>query len=117
MCCPDHDLSIMKQQQTLFDITTSIMNGIKAILEKVKLDVVLVHGDTSITFVTALAYFYLQIPVGHVEAELRTYNIYSPYPEEFTVRQLELSANTILLRPTIKKTIFYERVKIRRVFM
>ena len=80
---PDYDLSIMKDQQTLFDITTNILNKIKEILEKVKPDVVLVHGDTSTTFVTALACFYLQIPVGHVEAGLRTYNIYSPYPEEF----------------------------------
>ena len=80
---PDYDLSIMKQEQTLFDITTSILNGIKSVLEKEQPDVVLVHGDTSTTFVTALACFYLQIPVGHVEAGLRTYNIFSPYPEEF----------------------------------
>ena len=80
---PDYDLSIMKDKQTLFDITTNILNRIKTVLEEVKPDVVLVHGDTSTTFVTALACFYLQIPVGHVEAGLRTYNIYSPYPEEF----------------------------------
>ena len=80
---PDYDLSIMKQKQTLFDITTNILTRIKEVLEEVKPDVVLVHGDTSTTFVTALACFYLQIPVGHVEAGLRTYNIYSPYPEEF----------------------------------
>lgn len=80
---PDYDLSIMKEKQTLFDITTNILNGIKEILEKEKPNVVLVHGDTSTTFVTALACFYMQIPVGHVEAGLRTYNIYSPYPEEF----------------------------------
>lgn len=80
---PDYDLSIMKDKQTLFDITTNILNRIKTVLEDVQPDVVLVHGDTSTTFVTALACFYLQIPVGHVEAGLRTYNIYSPYPEEF----------------------------------
>lgn len=80
---PDYNLSIMKEKQTLFDITTSILEKIKAVLEKVNPDVVLVHGDTSTTFVTALACFYLQIPVGHVEAGLRTHNIYSPYPEEF----------------------------------
>lgn len=80
---PDYDLAIMKQGQTLFDITTSILNGIKKILEEVKPDVCLVHGDTSTTFATALACFYLQIPVGHVEAGLRTYNIFSPFPEEF----------------------------------
>ena len=80
---PDYDLSIMKEGQSLFDITTRILENIRAVLEEVKPDVVLVHGDTSTTFVTALACFYLQIPVGHVEAGLRTYNIYSPYPEEF----------------------------------
>ncbi len=80
---PDYDLSIMKDKQTLFDVTTNILNRIKDVLETEKPDVVLVHGDTSTTFVTALACFYLQIPVGHVEAGLRTYNIYSPYPEEF----------------------------------
>lgn len=80
---PDYDLSVMKSGQTLFDITTSILERIKAVLEEVSPDVVLVHGDTTTTFVTALACFYLQIPVGHVEAGLRTYNIYSPYPEEF----------------------------------
>ena len=80
---PDYDLSIMKDKQTLFDVTTGILEKIKGVLETEKPDVVLVHGDTSTTFVTALACFYLQIPVGHVEAGLRTYNIYSPYPEEF----------------------------------
>lgn len=80
---PDYDLSVMKDKQTLFDITTNILNKIRGVLEFEKPDVVLVHGDTSTTFVTAMACFYLQIPVGHVEAGLRTHNIYSPYPEEF----------------------------------
>ncbi|MBW8350274.1 UDP-N-acetylglucosamine 2-epimerase (non-hydrolyzing) [Bacillus sp. IITD106] len=80
---PDYDLSIMKSKQTLFDVTVNILEKMKSVLEEVKPNVVLVHGDTSTTFVTALACFYLQIPVGHVEAGLRTYNIYSPYPEEF----------------------------------
>ena len=80
---PDYDLSIMKDKQTLFDVTVNILERIKTVLEEAKPDVVLVHGDTSTTFVTALACFYLQIQVGHVEAGLRTYNIYSPYPEEF----------------------------------
>ena len=80
---PDYDLSIMKERQTLFDVTTNILNKIKAVLERERPDVVLVHGDTSTTFAAALACFYLQIPVGHVEAGLRTYNINSPYPEEF----------------------------------
>ena len=80
---PDYDLSIMKDKQTLFDITVNILERIRAVLEEVRPDVVLVHGDTSTTFAAALACFYLQIPVGHVEAGLRTYNIDSPYPEEF----------------------------------
>ena len=80
---PDYDLSVMKQNQTLFDITANILMGIKSVLEEVRPDIVLVHGDTSTTFVTALACFYLQIPVGHVEAGLRTYNLASPFPEEF----------------------------------
>lgn len=80
---PDYDLSIMKAGQSLFDITTNILNRIGDVLDEVKPDVVLVHGDTSTTFATALACFYKQIAVGHVEAGLRTYNIYSPYPEEF----------------------------------
>ena len=80
---PDYNLDIMQDKQTLFDVTTNIINKIKPVLEEVKPDVVLVHGDTSTTFVTSLCAFYMQIPVGHVEAGLRTYNIYSPYPEEF----------------------------------
>ena len=114
---PDYDLSIMKDKQTLFDITTNILNSIKGVLEEVKPDVVLVHGDTSTTFVTALACFYLQIPVGHVEAGLRTYNIYSPYPEEFNRQAVsilsrynfaptELSKNN-LLREGREESTFY----------
>ncbi|MGN0375429.1 MAG: non-hydrolyzing UDP-N-acetylglucosamine 2-epimerase [Butyrivibrio sp.] len=80
---PDYDLNIMKTKQTLFDVTINILESIREILEKEKPDVVLVHGDTSTTFAVALACYYMQIPVGHVEAGLRTYNIYSPYPEEF----------------------------------
>ena len=80
---PDYNLDIMKDKQTLFDITSNIMLKIKKVLEEVKPDLILVHGDTTTTFATALSAFYMQIPVGHVEAGLRTYNIYSPYPEEF----------------------------------
>ncbi len=90
---PDYDLSIMKAKQTLFDVTINILEKMKGILEEVKPDVVLVHGDTSTTFVTALACFYLQIPVGHVEAGLRTYNIYSPYPEEFNRQAVGILAD------------------------
>lgn len=80
---PDYDLSVMKEKQTLFDVTTSILEKIRSVLIEENPDIVLIHGDTSTTFVTGLACFYLQIPVGHVEAGLRTYNIHSPYPEEF----------------------------------
>ena len=89
---PDYDLNIMKDKQTLFDVTTNILNEIKFVLDEVRPDVVLVHGDTSTTFVTALACFYSQIPIGHVEAGLRTYNIYSPYPEEFNRQAVGLVA-------------------------
>ncbi len=80
---PEYDLAIMKDQQSLFDITVRVLEGIRDVLAKEKPDIVLVHGDTTTTFVSALACFYMQIPVGHVEAGLRTYDIYSPYPEEF----------------------------------
>jgi len=90
---PDFDLAIMKAKQTLFDLTINILEKMKDILEEVKPDIVLVHGDTSTSFVTALACFYLQIPVGHVEAGLRTYNIYSPYPEEFNRQAVGIVAN------------------------
>lgn len=89
---PDYDLSIMKDKQTLFDVTINILGKIKMVLEEVKPDIVLVHGDTSTTFVTALACFYMRIPVGHVEAGLRTYNIYSPYPEEFNRQAVSIIA-------------------------
>lgn len=87
---PDCDLSIMKDKQTLFDITTGILEKIKVVLEREKPDVVLVHGDTSTTFVSALACFYMGIPVGHVEAGLRTFNILSPFPEEFNRRSVSI---------------------------
>ncbi len=114
---PDYDLSIMQDKQTLFDITSNILNKIKDVLEKEKPDVVLVQGDTSTTFVSALACFYLQIPVGHVEAGLRTYNIYSPYPEEFNRQAIsiiahynfaptELSKQNLLKEGKKPKTIF-----------
>ena len=77
---PDYDLSIMKENQTLFDVTITILDRMRIVLTQVKPDIVLVHGDTTTTFATALACFYLQIPVGHVEAGLRTYNIHSPFP-------------------------------------
>ena len=114
---PDYDLSIMRDKQTLFDVTINILENIKQVLEEVKPDVVLVHGDTSTTFVTALACFYLQIAVGHVEAGLRTYNIFSPYPEEFNRQAVsiisrynfaptELSKKNLLKEGKKEETIF-----------
>ena len=105
---PDYDLSIMKDKQTLFDITTNILNRIKSVLEEVRPDIVLVHGDTSTTFVTALACFYLQIPVGHVEAGLRTYN---------TDRRLVSSASTTLPLLSFQSRTFCARARMRTAFM
>lgn len=90
---PDYDLEIMKIKQSLFEITTNILKKIEAILKKENPSFVLVHGDTSTTFVTALAGFYLHIPVGHIEAGLRTYNINSPYPEEFNRQAVGIIAS------------------------
>lgn len=87
---PDYDLAIMKQAQTLFDVTSEVLQNLKTVLEKEGPDVVLVHGDTSTSFAAALACFYLQIPVGHVEAGLRTHNIYSPWPEEFNRQAVDI---------------------------
>lgn len=89
---PDYDLEIMKQGQDLYDITADVLKGMRDILKEVKPDVVLVHGDTSTASASAMAAFYQQIPVGHVEAGLRTYNIYSPYPEEFNRQMIGLVA-------------------------
>ena len=87
---PDYDLNIMKDRQTLFDITLNVLDGIREVLDTAEPDIVLVHGDTTTTFITALACFYMKIPVGHVEAGLRTYNINSPYPEEFNREAVSL---------------------------
>lgn len=89
---PDYDLSVMQEKQTLFDITTRILLGMKEILEKVVPELVLVHGDTTTTFAASLACFYLGIPVGHVEAGLRTYDIHSPFPEEFNRQAVGVTA-------------------------
>ena len=87
---PDYDLAIMKENQTLFDVTNSILENVREILLGEKPDLVLVHGDTTTAFTSALASFYLQIPVGHVEAGLRTYDIYSPFPEEFNRQAISI---------------------------
>lgn len=87
---PDYDLAIMRSGQTLFDITSGVLLKIKAVLEEERPDAVLVHGDTTTSFAAALAAFYLQIPVGHVEAGLRTRNLYSPWPEEFNRQAVDV---------------------------
>ena len=97
---PDYDLNIMKQGQDLYDVTTRVLLGMRDVLHEVKPDIVLVHGDTTTSTAAALAAFYQQIPVGHVEAGLRTYNIYSPWPEEMN-RQLTGRIATYHFAPTI----------------
>ena len=87
---PDFDLDIMKDRQTLFDITINVLQGMQSVLESVKPDIVLVHGDTTTSFAAALACYYLRIPVGHVEAGLRTYDVLSPYPEEFNRQGVDI---------------------------
>lgn len=114
---PDYDLAIMKENQTLFDVTNSILENIRGILLGEKPDLVLVHGDTTTAFTSALASFYLQIPVGHVEAGLRTYDIYSPFPEEFNRQAISIiskfhftptvsSLNNLLKEGCDSKTIY-----------
>ena len=89
---PDYDLNIMTEKQNLFDITTHVMNKIKEVVEKERPDVVLVHGDTSTAFASALACFYLNVPIGHVEAGLRTYDLRAPFPEEFNRQVVSIAA-------------------------
>ncbi len=115
---PDYDLSIMKKEQSLFDITVNLLNRIKSVLESEHPDVVLVHGDTSTTFVTALACYYMQIPVGHVEAGLRTYNIYSPYPEEFNREAVSIiSEYNFAPTETAKQNLLREGKKNSTIFV
>lgn len=115
---PDFDLSIMKGGQTLFDITTLVLEGMKEIMERTRPDLVLVHGDTSTTFAAGLAAFYLDIPVGHVEAGLRTYDIHSPYPEEFN-RQAVGALAALNFAPTerARKNLLREGKKEETVFV
>lgn len=113
-----YDLSVMQKKQTLFDITTLILNRIKEVLEKEHPDVVLVHGDTTTTFSAALACFYMHIPVGHVEAGLRTYNLESPYPEEFNRQTVGILAS-LHFAPTekAKDNLLREGKDPKRVFV
>lgn len=96
---PDHNLKIMRPGQTLFDVTCDVLLRLKPVLEEERPDAVLVHGDTTTSFAAALACFYLQVPVGHVEAGLRTHNIYSPFPEEFNRQAVDIVTNW-LFAPT-----------------
>ena len=109
---PDYDLNIMKQGQDLYDVTARVLTGMRDVLKEVKPDIVLVHGDTTTSTAAALAAFYQQIPVGHVEAGLRTHNIYSPWPEEMN-RQITGRIATYHLSPTplSKQNLLAEGVK------
>ncbi len=115
---PDYNLSVMKEGQTLFDITAATLSGMEAVLEKERPDVVLVHGDTASAFAAALACFYRKIPVGHVEAGLRTYDILHPYPEEFNRRAISL-LSSLHFAPTeaAKDNLTREGIAERAVFV
>ncbi|MDD2418653.1 MAG: UDP-N-acetylglucosamine 2-epimerase (non-hydrolyzing) [Oscillospiraceae bacterium] len=115
---PDHDLQIMKSGQTLSDITERVMSGMEELLKREKPSIVLVHGDTSTTFATALSAFYQQIPIGHVEAGLRTYDIYSPYPEEFNRRAVSI-ITTMHFAPTehSRQNLLSEKVPEKDIFV
>lgn len=115
---PDYDLDIMKERQTLTGITTRVLEGMEKVLEAAAPDIVLVHGDTSTSFVAALAAFYKQIKVGHVEAGLRTFNKYEPFPEEMN-RKLTGSLADIHFSPTplAKENLLAERVDEAHIFV
>ncbi len=115
---PDYDLNIMRTNQTLFDITQNILGGIKPILENEKPDLVLVHGDTTTSYVTALSCFYMNIKIGHVEAGLRTNDMYSPFPEEFNRQSVDLISE-YLFAPTerAKQNLLKEHKKENRIFV
>ncbi|WP_195695682.1 non-hydrolyzing UDP-N-acetylglucosamine 2-epimerase [Priestia megaterium] len=115
---PDYDLNIMKDRQTLMDVTTRGLEGLDDVMKKVKPDIVLVHGDTTTTFIAGLAAFYNQIQVGHVEAGLRTWNKYSPYPEEMN-RQLTGVLADLHFAPTDKSAanLQAENKKEERIFV
>ncbi len=115
---PDYDLNIMKEHQTLFDVTTNVLNRMKPVLEQERPDIVLVHGDTTTASAAALACFYLQIPVGHVEAGLRTYDMYSPYPEEMNRRLIGLLAQYHFAPTQVaKEHLLAERTPAERIFV
>ncbi|PDP50354.1 non-hydrolyzing UDP-N-acetylglucosamine 2-epimerase [Porphyromonas gingivalis] len=115
---PDYDLEIMKEGQDLYDVTTRVLLGMREVLKKTKPDIVLVHGDTTTSTAAALAAFYQQIPVGHVEAGLRTHNIYSPWPEEMN-RQLTGRMASYHFAPTelSRKNLLAEGIATDRIFI
>ena len=115
---PDYDLNIMTENQSLFQITTSVLKHLEPILKKEKPDMVLVHGDTTTTFAAALASYYLKIPVGHVEAGLRSYDKFNPYPEEIN-RRLTDAISDIYFCPTLtaKKSLLKENINPKNIFI
>jgi len=115
---PDYDLDIMKPGQDLFDVTSNVLLGIKKVLQSERPDIVLVHGDTTTSMATAMAAFYLQIPVGHVEAGLRTHNINSPFPEEFN-RQLTSKITNFHFAPTetARQNLLDENIEDGRIYV
>jgi len=115
---PDYDLNIMKPKQDLFDVTSNVLKGMKKVITKDCPDIILVHGDTTTTLATSLASFYLQIPVGHVEAGLRTYNLKSPFPEEFN-RQVTTTIAKFHFAPTenARQNLINEQISDNRIFV
>ena len=115
---PDYDLNIMKKGQTLSEITARVLRGIEEVLEKEKPNIVLVHGDTTTTFASALAAFYQQISIGHVEAGLRTYNKYSPFPEEMN-RQMVDCLTDMYFAPTnlSKENLIKEGIPAEKIYI
>ena len=115
---PDYDLDIMKPGQDLFDVTSNVLSGMKQVLFEEQPDIVLVHGDTTTTMATSMAAFYLNIPVGHVEAGLRTYNIHSPFPEEFN-RQITTKITQFHFAPTenARQNLLNEQVMEQQIYV
>ncbi len=114
---PDYDLFIMKAVQILLDITVNILNKTGTVLDEVKLDVVLVHGDTPTTFVTALAYLYKYIAIAHAKAELCTYNIHIHIPKNLTVKLYLSSPNITFLLPSFLRRILWTMARMRATFI
>lgn len=115
---PDYDLNIMKQGQTLIDITSSALMGVDNVLKEAKPDIVLVHGDTSTTFAGALAAFYNQVAIGHVEAGLRTYNKYSPYPEEMNRQMVDCMTDMFFAPTTLsRENLIKENISPEKIYV